>query len=35
MNGGPPGNLEVSGDFPLAEAITGALHALPGAFARN
>lgn len=31
MNGGPPGHLEVSGDFPLAEAITGALHALPGA----
>jgi DNA-binding HxlR family transcriptional regulator len=35
MNGGSPGNLEVSGDFPLAEAITGALRALPGAFARN
>jgi hypothetical protein len=30
MNGGPPGQLAVSGDFPLAEAVTTALHALPG-----
>jgi DNA-binding HxlR family transcriptional regulator len=35
MNGGPLGQLEVSGNFTLAEAITSALHALPGAFARN
>jgi len=35
MNGGPRGQLEVSGNFTLAEAITSALHALPGAFVRN
>jgi DNA-binding HxlR family transcriptional regulator len=28
MNGGPTGRLEVSGSFPLAEAITNALHVL-------
>jgi DNA-binding HxlR family transcriptional regulator len=35
MNGGPPGHLEISGNFPLAEAITSALHALPDAPLRN
>jgi DNA-binding HxlR family transcriptional regulator len=35
MNGGPPGHLEVSGNFPLAEAITGALRALPKAAVRS
>jgi DNA-binding HxlR family transcriptional regulator len=35
MNGGPPGHLEVSGNFPLAEAITGALRALPKVLVRN
>jgi DNA-binding HxlR family transcriptional regulator len=35
MNGGPPGQLEVSGNFTLAEAITSALHALPDALTRN
>jgi DNA-binding HxlR family transcriptional regulator len=29
MNVGPPGQLEVSGNFPLAEAITSALRLLP------
>jgi DNA-binding HxlR family transcriptional regulator len=35
MNGGPPGQLIVSGDFPLAEAVTAALHALPEVLVRN
>jgi len=35
MNGGPPGQLEVSGDFPLAEAVTDALHALPDVLVRS
>jgi hypothetical protein len=35
MNGGPPGQLEVSGDFPLAEAVTTALHALPEVLVRS
>jgi DNA-binding HxlR family transcriptional regulator len=35
MNGRTPGNLELSGSFPLAESITGALNALPGAIKRN
>jgi DNA-binding HxlR family transcriptional regulator len=29
MNGGPPGQLEVSGNSSLAEAVTDALHAVP------
>jgi DNA-binding HxlR family transcriptional regulator len=35
MNGGPPGQLEVSGNFPLAEAVTKALHALPEVLVRS
>jgi len=35
MNGAPPGQLEVSGNFPLAEAVTNALHALPEALVRS
>jgi len=35
MNGGLPGHLEISGNFPLAEAITSALHALPEAVVRS
>jgi DNA-binding HxlR family transcriptional regulator len=35
MNGGPPGQLAVSGDFPLAEAVTTALHALPEVLVRS
>jgi DNA-binding HxlR family transcriptional regulator len=35
MNGGPPGQLEVSGNFPLAEAVTNALHALPEVLVRS
>lgn len=35
MNGGPPGQLEISGNFLLAEAITSALRALPKVPVRN
>lgn len=35
MNGGPPGQLETSGDSALALAVSGALRSLPGALAYN
>jgi DNA-binding HxlR family transcriptional regulator len=35
MNGGPPGQLEVSGNFTLAESITSALHVLSKTPAHN
>jgi hypothetical protein len=35
MNGGPPDQLEVSGNAPLAEAVTNALHALPEVLVRS
>jgi hypothetical protein len=35
MNGGPPGQLKISGNFPLAEAITSALRALPEVLVRS
>jgi hypothetical protein len=35
MNGGPPGQLETSGDSGLALALPSALRSLPGALAYN